>query len=104
MQYLNWIMTQKSTWLMSTIMQCIGCLQKRRKARNGWCSQNFGHATEAQDDPDDINMIQMNQVFANCSEEDEIYSLTVKEIVEAQKADSKLKHFFVHTATLDKGL
>jgi hypothetical protein len=49
-------------------------------------------------------MIQMNQVFANCSEEDEIYSLTVKEIVEAQKADSKLKHFFVHTATLDKGL
>jgi hypothetical protein len=27
----------------------------------------------------------MNQVFANCSEEDEIYPLTVKEIVEAKK-------------------
>ncbi len=29
----------------------------------------------------------MNQVFANRSEEDEIFPLTVKEIVEAQKAD-----------------
>jgi hypothetical protein len=29
----------------------------------------------------------MNSVFANCSEEDVIYPLTVKEIVEAQTAD-----------------
>jgi hypothetical protein len=43
----------------------------------------------------------MNQVFANCSEEDEIYLLTVKEIVEAQQADSKLKHFFKSNAVLD---
>jgi hypothetical protein len=33
----------------------------------------------------ETNTIQMNQVFANRSEEDEIYPLTVKEIVEAQK-------------------
>jgi hypothetical protein len=46
----------------------------------------------------------MNQVFANRSEEDEIYPPTVKEIVEAQKADSKLKHFFKSNAVLDKGL
>ena len=46
----------------------------------------------------------MNQVFANRSEEDEIYPLTVKEIVEAQKATSKLKHFFKSNAVLDKGL
>ncbi len=46
----------------------------------------------------------MNQVFANHSEEDEIYPLTVKEVVEAQKADSKLKHFFKSNAALDKGL
>ena len=59
---------------------------------------------EAQEDPDNINMIQMNQVFTNCSEEDEIYPLTVKDIVEAQKADTKLKHFFASKATLDKGL
>ena len=44
-----------------------------------------------QGDPDETNTIQMNQVFANGSEEDEIYPLTVKEIVEAQKADTKLK-------------
>ncbi len=46
----------------------------------------------------------MNQVFANRSEEDEIYPLKVKEIVEAQKADTKLKHFFKSNAVLDKGL
>ncbi len=46
----------------------------------------------------------MNQVFVNCSEEVEIYPLTVKEIVEAQKADTKLKHFFKSNAVLDKGL
>jgi hypothetical protein len=57
-----------------------------------------------QGDPDKTNAIQMNQVFANRSEEDEIYPLTVKEIVKAQKADSKLKHFFKSNAVLDKGL
>jgi hypothetical protein len=46
----------------------------------------------------------MNHVFANCSEENEIYPLTVKEIVEAQKADTTLKHFFKHNAVLDKGV
>jgi hypothetical protein len=59
---------------------------------------------KTQGDPDEANTIQMNQVFANPSEEDEIYPLTVKEIVEAQKADSKLKHFFKNNAVLDKGL
>jgi hypothetical protein len=38
-------------------------------------------------DLDEINPIKMNQVFANSSEEKEIYPLTVKEIVAAQKAD-----------------
>ncbi len=58
-----------------------------------------------QGDPDETNTIQMNHVFvfANRSEEDEIYPLTVKEIVEAQKADTKLKHFFKINAVLDKG-
>jgi hypothetical protein len=46
----------------------------------------------------------MNQVFANRSEKDEIYPLTVKDIVEAQKADTELKHFFKSNAVLDKGL
>jgi len=42
--------------------------------------------------------------FANCNEEDEIYPLTVKEIVEAQKADSTLKQYFKRNAVLDNGL
>ncbi len=46
----------------------------------------------------------MNQVFENHSEEDKIYPLTVKEIVEAQKAGSKFKDFFKSNAVLDKGL
>ncbi len=55
-------------------------------------------------DPVETNTTQMNHVFANRSEEDEIYPLTVKEIAEAQKADSTLKHFFRCNAVLDKGL
>ena len=42
-------------------------------------------------DPDEFNTIKMNHVFTNRSEEDEIFPLTVKEIVEAQKADPILK-------------
>jgi hypothetical protein len=34
---------------------------------------------------------QMNMVFANCSEEDVIYPLTVKKIAQAQKDDLVLK-------------
>jgi len=37
-------------------------------------------------DPDELNTIKMNHVFANRSEEDENFPLTVKEIVEAQKS------------------
>jgi hypothetical protein len=57
---------------------------------------------EVQEDPDKTKIIQMNEVFANHSEEDEIYPLTVKEIIEAQKVNNKLKHFFKRNATLDK--
>jgi hypothetical protein len=55
-------------------------------------------------DPVETNTTQMNHVFANRSEEDEIYPLTVKEIVEAQQANTTLKHFFKCNAVLDKGL
>ncbi len=37
------------------------------------------------------NEVHLNQVFANRSEDDEIYPLTVSEIAEAQKADAELK-------------
>ncbi len=46
----------------------------------------------------------LNEVFANCSEEEEIFPLTTPEIAEAQKADIKLKHCLRRNAVLDKGL
>jgi hypothetical protein len=68
------------------------------------CSKFWSCYNKTQGDPGKTNMIQMNQVFTNHSEEDEIYPLTVKEIVEAQKANTKLKHLFKGNAVLDKGL
>jgi hypothetical protein len=46
----------------------------------------------------------MNEVFANCSEEDEISPLTTEESAEAQQADASLKHLFKHNAVIDQGL
>ncbi len=43
-------------------------------------------------------------MFANHSKEEEIFLLNTPEIVEAQKADFKLKHCFKHNIVLDKGL
>ncbi len=49
-------------------------------------------------------MIEINHVFANRNKEEEIFPLTVKEIVAAQKADPILKHSFKGNAVLDKGI
>jgi hypothetical protein len=46
----------------------------------------------------------MNEVFANCSDKDEIYPLATEEIAEAQWADTSLKHLFKHSAVIDQGL
>jgi hypothetical protein len=46
----------------------------------------------------------MNEVFANCSDEDEIYPLTTEEIAEAKRADASLKHLFNRNAVIDQGL
>jgi len=63
-----------------------------------WRCYNECHATTNTTD------IQLNAVFANRSEEDEIYPLTTVEIAEAQKADATYKHFFKHNAVIDQGL
>jgi hypothetical protein len=46
----------------------------------------------------------MNEVFANCSDEDKIYPLTTEEIAEAQRADASPKHLFKHNAVINQGL
>jgi hypothetical protein len=81
-------------------------MSMNKEACQRWlmCSKFWSCYNEMQEDPDKINMIQINQVFANCSEEDEIYPLTLKEIAEAQKTDTKLKHLFKSNAILEKGL
>ncbi len=46
----------------------------------------------------------MNEVFANHSDEDEIYPLTTAEIAAAQWADASLKYLFERNAVIDQGL
>jgi hypothetical protein len=43
----------------------------------------------------------MNEVFAKCSDKDEIYPLTTVEIAEAQRADASLMHLFKRNAVFD---
>ncbi len=80
-------------------------MSMNKEAPQRWlmCSKFWSCYNKTQEDPDKTTMIQMNQVFANRSEEDELYPLTVKEIAEAQKANTKLKHLFKSNAVLDKG-
>jgi hypothetical protein len=46
----------------------------------------------------------MNEVFAKCSDKDELYPLITVEIAAAQWADASLKHLFKHNAVIDQGL
>jgi hypothetical protein len=49
------------------------------------------------------NAPNLNAVFANHSEDDDIYPLTTVEIAEAQQADVSIEHLFKHNAVFDKG-
>ena len=60
-----------------------------------WRRYNECHATA------DTTDVQMDAVFANRSEEEEIYPLTTVEIAEAQKANATYKHLFKRNAVID---
>jgi hypothetical protein len=81
-------------------------MSMNKEACQNWlmCSKFWSCYNKMQGGPDKTNTIQTNQVFTNHSKEDELYPLTVKDIVEAQKANTKLKHLFKSNAVLDKGL
>jgi hypothetical protein len=82
-------------------------MSAKKEAHQKWlmCSKFWSYYNKMkQEDTDESNKIQLNQCFANHNEKDEIYPLTVKEIVEAQKADNTLKQFFKSNAVLDNGL
>ncbi len=51
--------------------------------------------------PMQAHCFHMNEVFANCSDEDKIYPLTTVEIAAAQWADASLKHLFKRNAVID---
>ncbi len=51
-------------------------------------SKRWSFYNEGQIDPNKTNNIQLNEVFANHSKDGEIYSLTVTEVEDAQRADS----------------
>jgi hypothetical protein len=52
----------------------------------------------------DTHAADTSAVFANRSEEDDIYPLTTVEIAEAQRADASIKHLFKRNAVFDQGL
>ncbi len=54
--------------------------------------------------PTQAHCFHLNEVFVNCSEEDEIYPPTTVEIAAAQRADASLKHLFERNAVIDQGL
>jgi hypothetical protein len=69
-------------------------VQGRKSFAHHWHSYNKS-STPMQD-----YCFHMNEVFANHSEEDEIYPLTTEEIPEAQWADASLKHLFKRNAVV----
>jgi hypothetical protein len=69
--------------------------------------KSFAHHWDSYNEtsaPTQAYCFHMNEVFANCSDEDEIYPLTIEEIAEAQRADAPLKHLFKRNAVIDQGL
>jgi hypothetical protein len=54
--------------------------------------------------PTQAHCFHLNEVFANRSDEDEIYPLTTVKIAAAQWADASLKHLLKHNEVIDQGL
>ncbi len=52
------------------------------------------HSYNEASTPTQAHCFHMNEVFANCSDEDKTYPLTTAEIAAAQWADASLKHLF----------
>jgi hypothetical protein len=72
--------------------------QRWKSFAHHWCSYNEAIM------PMQAQCFHMNEVFANCTDEDKIYPLKTAEIAAAQRADASLKHLFKHNAVIDQGL
>ena len=92
MQSLDLIKIQSSTRLINEYNHATHVMSTKEEGCQKWLMfSKFWSCYSKTQDPVETNTIQTNHVFANRSEEDEIHPLTVKEIVEAQKADTALK-------------
>ena len=78
-------------------------MSANEEANQKWLmySKFWSHYHKTQGDSDKGKTILLNQCFANHNKEYQIYPLTVKEIVEAQQANSTLKQYFKRNAVLD---
>jgi hypothetical protein len=73
-------------------------MQRWKSFAHHWRSYNEAST------PMQAHCFHMNEVFVNCSDEDEIYHLTTAEIAAAQWAGASLKHLFKRNAVIDQGL
>jgi hypothetical protein len=62
------------------------------------------HSYNETSTPTQAHCFHLNEVFANCSDKDEICPLTTVEIAEAQWADASPKNLFKCNAVIDQGL
>jgi hypothetical protein len=72
--------------------------QRWKSFAHHWHSYNLASM------PTQTHCFHMNEVFANCSDEEKIYPQTTAEIAAAQQADASLKHLFKRNAVIDQGL
>jgi hypothetical protein len=72
--------------------------QQWKSFAHHWCIYNQDSI------PTQAHCFHMDEVFADCSDEDEIYPLTTVEISAAQWADASRKHLFTRNAVIDQGL
>jgi len=72
--------------------------QRWKRFSTLWRSYNESNPSKHQQETN------LNSVFANRSNEDEIYPLTAQEVTDAQKADATLKHCFKRNYLFDKGV
>jgi hypothetical protein len=65
---------------------------------------HYWHSYNETSTPTQAYCFHMNEVFANCSDKDEIYPITTAEIAEVQQANASLKHLLKRYAVIDQGL
>ncbi len=65
---------------------------------------HYWHSYNEASTPTQTHCFDINEVFANRSNKDEIYPLTTAEIAAAQWADASLKHLFKCNPVIDQGL